>query len=294
MLEINGVYKDLGGHPVLKGCHLKIEDGHIFGLVGINGAGKSTLLRLIAGVYSVDAGSVSFDGARIADSPDIRREILLVGEDPWFTRASSINDLVEFYSSFYNFDKESYYKYLNLFGLDPCVPINSFSKGMKRQAFLIMALAIKPKLLLLDEAFDGLDPLVRLHFKKAIAELISDKNVSIIISSHNLKELEDICDSFGLLEDGVIKTSGDLSIAKSQINKYQIVFKEECDSVEITDLEILHKTDQGRVLTLVAKGDPQEVTEKLETYEPLLIDVLPVDFEELFIYEVEQRGTING
>ena len=293
MLEVRNIYKEFKDQKVLKDLDLTIEDGKVFGLVGVNGAGKSTLLRSIAGVYDIDEGSILFDNEVISDDPEIRRNILLIGDDPYFSRTSTIEDLVAFYSSFYPFDHEAYYKYLNMFALDPKKPINTFSKGMKRQAFLIMALAIKPRLLLLDEAFDGLDPLTRLDFKKALAELLNDDKVSVIISSHNLKELEDICDSFGLLENGQIKTSGDLDIAKSVINKYQVVFDKEMTIDDFKDFDIVNFDQKGRVSTIVIKGDQEVVEEKLNAMSPLILDVLPIDFEELFIYEVETRGTLH-
>lgn len=293
MLEVKRISKDFKDQRVLHDLDLTIDDGKVFGLVGINGAGKSTLLRSIAGVYDIDEGEILFDGEVIKDDPEIRRNILLIGDDPYFQRTSTIEDIVTFYSSFYRFDREAYYKYLNMFYLDPKKPINTFSKGMKRQVFLIMALAIKPRLLLLDEAFDGLDPITRLDFKKGLAELLSDEAISVIISSHNLKELEDICDSFGLLEDGKIKTSGDLEIAKSQVNKYQVVFDEEKGEDMFNDLDIVDFEKRGRVITMVIKGDQEIVTKRLESFKPLILDILPVDFEELFIYEVEKRGSLH-
>ncbi len=293
MLKIENVSKSFESYDVLKGLNMNLEDGHVFGLVGVNGAGKSTLLRCIAGVYEVDGGMITYDDRSIHDDPDTRKSILFIGDDPYFNRNVTINDLLKFYRSFYELDLEAYFKYLNMFALDPQKPLNSFSKGMKRQCFLLLALAIKPRLLLLDEAFDGLDPLTRLDFKKALAELLSDANISVIISSHNLKELEDICDSFGLLEDGKIKTSGDLFSAKDQVNKYQLVFDEAKDEDLFSDFDVLSFTKSGRVLNLVIRGPRDEIVTKLNELDPLILDVLKIDFEELFIYEVEKRGSLH-
>ena len=292
MLEIKGLDKSFEDKQVLKDLDMHLDDGHVFGLVGVNGAGKSTLLRCIAGVYMWDDGVIDFDDVDVRDAR-CRRDILLIGDDPFFQRTSTIEDIISFYATFYDFDKEAYYRYLNMFKLDPKKPLNSFSKGMKRQVFLIVALAIRPRLLLLDEAFDGLDPLTRLDFKRALAELLNDDKVSVIISSHNLKELEDICDSFGLLEDGRIKTSGDLDISKAMVNRYQIAFDKEVTREDFNDLDVLNFASSGRIVTLVIKGDEDKVLEAIEAKDPLLVDVLPVDFEELFIYEVEMRGTID-
>ena len=290
MLKINKITKSFAKTKVLNECSLNIPTGTIFGLVGVNGAGKSTLLRSIAGVYKLDEGNITFYGEDTFVNEAIRKDILYLSDDPYYERTSTIHTLKQFYQSFYNFDEENYQKYLKVFHLEEHKPIHNFSKGMKRQVFLLFALAIKPKLLLLDEAFDGLDPFVRLNFKKALFELLSDKDITVIISSHNLKELEDICDSFGILENGVIKTSGDLLVSKQNINKYQVVFKEEKDKEHFKDLDVLHFSKSGRVLNMVIKGDVEKIKERLLMYNPLLIDILPVNFEELFIYELESRG----
>ena len=158
---------------------------------------------------------------------------------------------------------------------------------MKRQAMLLMGLSVRPKLLLLDEAFDGLDPLVRLHVKKALSDLMEDNASSVIISSHSLKELEDICDSFGILEDGKIRTYGDLLESKQRINKYQLAFLEAPAEDAFKDLDIMHQSKEGSVYTFVIKGDREEVTERLQALSPVILDVLNVNFEELFIYEHE-------
>ncbi len=285
MLEIKNVCKAFGEKNVLDNVSLNINFGSIFGLVGVNGAGKSTLLRSIAGVYKIDDGTILFDGLDTYNDYEVRKNILLVSDDPYYPYGSSISSLKDFYKGFYDLDEEAYKKYLDLFGLDEKANISNFSKGMKRQAMLLIALACKPKLLLLDEAFDGLDPIVRVHIKNALSDLIEDNKSLIIISSHNLKELEDICDSYGILEDGHIETYGDLIESKANINKYQLAFKDAIDMGMFKDFDILYKNGEGRIITLVIKGDKQEVSEKLEKLNPLILDVLNVNFEELFIYE---------
>ena len=201
--------------------------------------------------------------------------------------AADIRTLKEFYSSHYDVDEERYQKYLKMFSLDEKKPLNSFSKGMKRQATLLFALAIKPELLLLDEAFDGLDPIVRYDLKKTLYEFIEEGDSSIIISSHNLKELEDICDSYGILEDGKIDTFGDLLESKQNINKYQLAFSKPLPEDAFAGLDILHQSKEGSVYTLVIKGDLEEVSGRLRKLDPLILDTLQVNFEELFIYEHE-------
>ena len=293
MLRIENVKKSFLNHIILDKCNLEIIDGTIFGLVGINGAGKSTLLRSIAGIYTLDEGKITFNDIDTYNNPNIRKDILYLGDDVYYEKNATINSIKQFYATFYEFDEVNYQKYLNIFKLETNKPINNFSKGMKRQVFLLMALAIKPKLLLLDEAFDGLDPLVRLNIKKALFELLNDEEITVIISSHNLKELEDICDSFGILEDGQIKTSGDLNVSKDMINKYQIVLNEDVDEEYFKDFDVLHYHKLGRVITIVIKGDKDEVVTKLNTFNPLILDVININFEELFIYELESRGSLD-
>ena len=291
MLEIKNVTKAFKDKSVLDDVSLNIDHGSIFGLVGVNGAGKSTLLRSVAGIYSLDDGLVLFEGLDTHIDVEIRKRIFLVSDDPYYPYGSSIKSLKMFYKSFYDFDEEVYQKYLNLFKLSETDNISNFSKGMKRQALLLIALACKPDLLLLDEAFDGLDPIVRVHIKNALSDLIEDNNSLIIISSHNLKELEDICDSYGILENGHIETYGDLLESKANINKYQLAFKEEVDIEMFKGFDVLYKNMEGRIVTLVIKGNRKDVSKKLEALNPLILDVLNVNFEELFIYE--HTGALN-
>lgn len=290
MLEIKNVSKSFNNKKVLDNCDLTIKDGSVFGLIGVNGAGKSTLLRLISGIYQNDKGEIYFNGKNTQKDETIRKDILFLSDDPYYSKTMTLKTLKSFYEEFYDFDEELYFKYLNKFNLEANKPLLNFSKGMRRQAFLIIAMAISPKLLILDEAFDGLDPLVRLEFKSLLINLINDKEITVIISSHNLRELEDICDSFGILEDGSIKNSGDIIDTKDMINKYQIAFKDNIDENLFKHFNIIRSTKNGRVYTLVIKGNKDEIINRLNSYHPLLIDVLNIDFEELFIYELESRG----
>ncbi len=287
MLKINNVIKSFGNKEVLKDLSLTVKEGSIFGLVGVNGAGKSTLLRCIAGIYCCDAGNVEFNDTDTYLNEAIRKDIFFVNDDPYYSLASNIKSLKEFYSSYYTIDEETYQKTLKLFGLDEDKRLNSFSKGMKRQTLLLFALAIKPKLLLLDEAFDGLDPIVRHNLKKSLYEFIEENDATVIISSHNLKELEDICDSYGILENGRIETYGDLLESKQNINKYQLAFKKDIDESVFDRFDLLHKSKEGSVYSLVIKGDKEETVKELKKLRPLILDTLAVNFEELFIYEHE-------
>ncbi len=293
MLKIEHLEKSFGSVQVLKDLNLEIPDGSVFGLVGINGAGKSTLLRTIAGVYEPDRGNVSFNGNNTFRDETVRKDIAFVADEAYFPIGSTIRSLKMLYESMYGFDEEAYQEYLKQFDLDEKMSVSNLSKGMKRRVSLLFALSIRPKLLLLDEAYDGLEPLARLRFRRILSSLVEEEGITVIISSHSLRELEDICDSFGILEDGKILRTGDLLEEKGNISKYQLAFAEEKTKEDFKDLEIMHYEQEGRVYRLVIRGDQDEVMETIRQMNPVLTDVLPVSFEELFIYELESRGNIH-
>ena len=290
MLRIENLTKSFGCREVLKDLNLEIQDGSIFGLVGINGAGKSTLLRLIAGVYEADGGHILFQDEDVSLDPAVRRQIAFVSDEQYYPIGSTISSIKLLYQTMYDFNEAVYQKYLALFHLDENAGIVNLSKGNKRRVALLFAFCIHPRLLLLDEAYDGLEPLARLTVKKALAELIEEDHAIVIISSHNLKELEDICDSFGILEDGRMMQYGDLLASKSVINKYQAAFAKPMTKADFAGFDLLHFSSEGRVCQMVIKGEREQVMAKLEEMNPLVLDVLQVNFEELFIYEMESRG----
>lgn len=292
MLEIRDVVKRLGNKEVLKDCTLTIEDGKVFGLVGVNGAGKSTLLRCIAGVYRVDGGSIEIDCEPVYENERLKKQILFISDDPYYPLNATVKTIKEFYGTFYDLDEERFEKYRKVFGLDLDQPISSFSKGMKRQVFVLVSLAIMPKYLILDETFDGLDPLMRLVFKRALMDMIEEKGTTIIISSHGLRELEDICECFGILQEGSIHTSGDLFASKQQIHKIQLAFNEEVSEDLFQDLDLLQLKKVSRVITLVVRGDIEEIEQYCRLLNPVIMETLNISFEELFIYEMMQKGEL--
>lgn len=288
MLEIRNLVKGFKEKEVLTGVNLKVEDASIFGLVGVNGAGKSTLLRTIAGVYEPEQGEVLLNGRNTGTDPLIRKKIAYVPDEAYFPVGSTIESLKSLYQDLYDFDENAFQKYRKMMELDENKPIASFSKGMKRKTALLFDLSIHPEVMLLDEAYDGLEPIARLHFKNTLTSLMEDEKLSVIIASHNLKELEDICDSFGILNNGRIEEYGDLMTSKEQIQKYQIAFQDEKTINDFQKLHILHAEKEGQVWKLIVKGDPDHNRKVLEDMRPLLINTLPVNFEELFIYTVEK------
>lgn len=288
MLETRNLVKGFKDKEVLTGVNLKVEDASVFGLVGVNGAGKSTLLRTIAGVYEPEHGEVLLNARNTCTDPLVRKKIAYVSDEAYFPVGSTISSLKSLYRDLYDFDEKVFQKYRKMMELDENKPIASFSKGMKRKTALLFALSIHPELMLLDEAYDGLEPIARLRFKNTLTSLMEDEKLSVIIASHNLKELEDICDSFGILNNGRIEEYGDLMTSKEQIQKYQIAFTNEKTMDDFHQLHILHAEKEGQVWKLIVKGDPDQNRRVLEDMRPILINTLPVNFEELFIYTVEK------
>ena len=292
MIEIRNLCKSFKDKEVLRNLNVTIKDGEVFGLVGINGAGKSTLLRLISGIYKADSGYVLVDDVDAYENEDIKKHFFFLPDEPYYGTNTTPRSLVEIYKTFYPLDERKYFNYLDYFKLPADKKMNNFSKGMKRQVFVSLALAIKPKYLLLDEAFDGLDPLARLACKRAIIELVEEKQTTVIISSHSLRELEDICDSYGLLDNMEISSSGDIVEATHSIHKYQVAFSE----VPIFDNETLgfkKYSIDGRIAKIFTADDYETFEKKISGYKPLIIDEIAIDFEELFILEVESRGYLK-
>lgn len=292
MIELNNLQKSFEEKRVLDGIGLTIPNGSIFGLVGINGAGKSTLLRLMSGVLRSDGGSILFDGEEIFENEQKKRELFFLPDDPFYTTGTTAEKLIDLYSTFYNFDQNVFAEFEQKFSIRRKVPIRNFSKGMKRQLFIAIALACKPRYLLLDEAFDGLDPLARLEFKRGLIDLNEEMNCTAIISSHSLRELEDICSGFALLDGGKVADAGDLQGALERVCKFQVALPHEARREDFP-FDCLSFEATGKVAKLIVRGDREEIVKKLEALSPLFIEEIPVDFEELFLCEVKARGYLQ-
>ena len=289
MITIKGLGKSYGPKEVLSGVSLTVPDASVFGLVGINGAGKTTLLRMMADVLRPDEGTVEYDGENIAGNAKKRKELFFLPDEPYYTAGTTVEKLVALYKSYYAFDDELFARYEALFSLERRTPIRNFSKGMKRQAFAALALACRPKYLLLDEAFDGLDPLARLELKRGI---ISLEGTTAVISSHSLRELEDICSGFALLDGGAVADAGDLSETLAQVHKFQAAFEEPVPR-ERFPFECLSFESEGRVVRFVVRGEREEIVSALKALSPIFVEEIKVDFEELFLCEVRSRGYLS-
>ena len=290
MLKAEQVSKSFGDTAVLRDLSIEIPDKTIFGLVGINGAGKSTFLRLVAGVYQPDQGTITLNGRDTLKDDPVRKDISFVADEAYYPVGSTLGSIASLYESMYDFDSALFKTYCEMFELNPKMPMANYSKGMRRRASIILALCTHPKLLMLDEAYDGLEPLARLQFKRILAQRLEEEEITVVISSHNLRELEDICDSFGILENGTIQRHGDLLESKGAINKYQMAFETELSKEDFKGLDILRFEKEGRVIQMVVRGEEDAVMNVLQEHHPLFTDILPVTFEEMFLYELEQRS----
>ena len=289
MIKISNLSHKLGGKEVLKNVNLTISDGTIMGIVGINGAGKSTLLRLLSGVYFADEGKIEIDGAS-PEKEKTRRNIFFLPDDPYFTHTTTIKSILAMYKPHYDIDTERYKRLMELFSLDDKAPIRNFSKGMRRQAYIAVALAIRPKYLFLDESFDGLDPLARHTVKEELAAMADENGSTIIISSHSLNELESFCDKYTIIDNKTVSSSGDISERVDKYCKFMLGFSDGFSDDIFTSLPVVSIRASGKFVNVIFDADAAEIEEKLLALSPTVIEQLPIDFEEIFINEVSKEA----
>ena len=291
MVKAEGLCKSFDKTEILKNLTCEIKDGTIYGLIGANGAGKSTLLRLIAGVYYPDRGSLKVDGEEIFDNVNKKREIVFVADEFYFPSGCTVEQYAAMYAVFYDaFDYGFFWENIEKLGLPLKGKIMTFSKGMKRQLVMLCALACRSRVVLFDETFDGLDPVVRNMMKNIIYKEVAERGITVIMTSHNLRELEDICDCLGVLYQGGILFEGDVANIKSNVFKVQIAFKEDFSDKNFIGINVINFKKHGSVAELIIRGDIDETRAKLEALNPVLFDVLPLTLEEIFIYEMEVLG----
>ena len=268
-----------------------IPDGCIYGLVGSNGAGKSTFLRLLSGVYKPAQGRIAFDGKPVYENPEVKKDILYIPDDLYFLPQSNMNKMAKFYKAIYpSFSFERFRNLTETFRLNPAANLNTFSKGMRRQAATILGLSVLPRYLFFDETFDGLDPVMRNLVKTVIYNDVMERKTTTIITSHSLRELEDTCDQLAMLHKGGIIFESDVQNLKTSLFKVQIVFGEPFGRVEVEGIDIVNYTQKGSVANIIVRGDREQTTARLSDMDPLLMEILPLSLEEVFIYEMEALG----
>lgn len=291
MIELKSVSKKFDHFQALDKIGSSISDSSIYGMVGSNGAGKSTLLRILAGIYEVDEGEVLYDGQAIYNNPEVKKNVVLVGDELYFFPGADLKRMAKFYASVYdNFDKDLFNELIIDFKLDISKNLGHYSKGMRRQAAIVLALSTGANYLLFDETFDGLDPVVRKFVKKKICEIVADKKATVIITSHSLRELEDICDHLVLLHKGSLVVDSDIIELKTHKFKVQIAFREEFNRDKFSDFDIVSYSQRGSVANIIINGEKEIVVNRLKGLNPVLLDVLPLTLEEIFIYEMEKLG----
>ncbi|HCI64847.1 MAG TPA: ABC transporter [Clostridiales bacterium] len=281
MLEMNGVTKTFGSFKALDNLNLTVPQGAVYGLVGPNGAGKSTAIRHLTGVYRPDSGTVQVDSQRVYENPAVKADIGYIPDEVFYFPSATMEDMRRFYKGLYpRFDDDLYNRLYEIFRLPKNGQIRRFSKGMQKQAAFHLALAMRPKVLILDEPVDGLDPVMRRQVMSLILSDVAEYGTTVLISSHNLRELEDVCDHVGIMDHGQMLLEKSLADMQGTTHKLQIV------GGVPEGLEILHESSSGRLKTLICRGQAWEISTKAAAAKPAYFDVLPLSLEEIFIYEL--------
>ncbi|MGM9972979.1 MAG: ABC transporter ATP-binding protein [Clostridiaceae bacterium] len=291
MISAQNVTMKFDDFTAINNLSCQIPNGCIYGLVGSNGAGKSTFLRLISGVYRPQKGQILIDEETVYENPATKNKLVYVPDDLYFLPQSNMNKMASFYNALY--DKFSFERFNNLtktFGLNPSANLNTFSKGMRRQAATILALSTMPEFLFFDETFDGLDPVMRNLVKQVIYNDVLERKTTTIITSHSLRELEDTCDQLALLHKGGIVFESDIQNLKTALFKVQVAFNYPYKRELFEGIDIINYSQLGSVSNFIVRGNKEETIHKLKTLNPIVLDVLPLGLEEVFIYEMEALG----
>ncbi|MBR4943997.1 MAG: ABC transporter ATP-binding protein [Peptococcaceae bacterium] len=288
---ITGLSKKFDNIQALDQVTTRIQKGSIFGLIGSNGAGKSTFLRLLAGIYRPDAGQILIDGQPVYENENLKQRIFYISDDQFYFPNSNMEEMARYFSVMYqSFSYETFQELTTLFRLDSKRKLNTFSKGMQKQAHIILALSCRPDYLFCDETFDGLDPVMRQAVKRLLADAVLEYQMTPIIASHNLRELEDICDHIGLLHQGGVVFERELDHLQSNIHKVQCAFSAPKQQDDFAGLDIVTLEQRGSLSILVVRGSAEETEAKIQGMEPLYCELLPLTLEEIFITEMEVLG----
>ena len=295
MISIKDVKKKFtgaGGVDALTGVTANVSDGSIFGLIGSNGSGKSTLMRIMCGIFRADSGDVLYDGVPIYENYALKQRIVYLSDEQYFLPHATLSDMRAFYRSAYDtFDDQLYMKMTETFGLDRDRKINTFSKGMQKQSALLLGLSVRPKYILCDETFDGIDPVMRQIVRRMIADDVAESGLTAVISTHNLRELEDLTDHICLLHRGAVMLDRELDDMKLTIHKVQAVFdNDDAGAGALRALDIVSHEAQGRLQTFVCRGSEEEINSALAAASPIYSEIIPLTLEEIFISEMEGIG----
>ena len=292
MIEFKSVSKSFDKIKAIDNISATIEEGHVFGLIGTNGAGKSTFLRLASGVYQPNEGSILVDGEPVFENPAVKGKIFYISDDQYYFKSGTPKDMLKLYCTYYpGFDQEKWRELMGKFGLDISRKINTFSKGMKKQLSVICGVCAGTKYLFCDETFDGLDPVMRQAVKTIFVKEIEERGMTPVIASHNLRELEDICEYVGLLHKGGILFERDLDEMKLSLHKIQCVIKEDAMLQQLkAGMDVMTMDNRGALYTFTVRGKREDVVNCMEQLNPIFYDLLPLSLEEIFISETEVKG----
>ena len=290
MIEIKNLVKTFDGFRALDGASVTVPKGSVYGLVGPNGAGKTTLLRHLTGVYRQDSGSVLIDGEPVWEDPAVKARMASIPDEWYYFMQASVRDMMKYYRGFYPaFNGERYEKLKSVFELSETQPIRRMSKGMQKQAAFWLAMCCMPEYLILDEPVDGLDPVMRRQVWGLVMQDVSERGMTVLVSSHNLRELEDVCDHVGIMNRGRVLLERSLSELQDNTVKMQVVFSGEpprLASGEAEGFTVLHESAVGRVHTIILRGAQREIEQRLAAYQPVFMEAVPLTLEEIFIYEL--------
>ncbi|MEB1808617.1 MAG: ABC transporter ATP-binding protein [Bacillaceae bacterium] len=291
MIEVKNLRKEFEGTEAVKNLNLRISKGSIYGLLGSNGAGKTTLMKMIAGIYKQDSGEVLINGEPIFENVNRKQSVIFLADSLFFFPNTTIKQAADFYKSMYvNWNEERFQRLQEVFPIDVHKKIHRLSKGMQRQVAFWLVLSTMPEVLILDEPLDGLDAVMRNKVKNLLIQDVADREMTIMISSHNLREVEDLCDQIGILHHGELMIEKDLDDLKSDIHKIQVAFKHEVPPIFLHGIDVLYKEERGSVRLYIVRGNQEKVTSHIQSFKPAIFDVLPLTLEEIFIYEMRDVG----
>ena len=287
MLEVKNVVKTFDGFRALDGLTMTVPKGAVYGLVGPNGAGKSTIIRHLAGIYRQDSGEVLLDGQPVYENTGAKRRMAVIGDDWYYFPQAGIREMAKFFAGIYpDFSWERYEKLKQVFPLDEKMMLRRMSKGMQKQAAFWLTVCCMPEYLILDEPVDGLDPVMRRQVWSLLLGDVAERGTTVLVSSHNLRELEDVCDHVGILNKGRVLLERSLSDLQDNTVKLQVAYQGVTEPVLPVELNILHRSHVGRVYTYIVRGSSQEILHRMQITEPVLLESIPLTLEEIFIYEL--------
>ena len=287
MLEVKNVVKTFDGFRALDGLTMTVPKGAVYGLVGPNGAGKSTIIRHLAGIYRQDSGEVLLDGQPVYENTEAKRRMAVIGDDWYYFPQAGIREMAKFFAGIYpDFSWERYEKLKQVFPLDEKMMLRRMSKGMQKQAAFWLTVCCMPEYLILDEPVDGLDPVMRRQVWSLLLGDVAERGTTVLVSSHNLRELEDVCDHVGILNHGKVLLERSLSDLQDNTVKLQVAYQGVTEPVLPAELNILHRSHVGRVYTYIVRGSSQDILRRMQITEPVLLESIPLTLEEIFIYEL--------